>query len=39
MEPKRPPAKSFEDLIVWPKAHDFVLGVYKFTVGFPKQEI
>lgn len=38
MEPKRPPAKRFEDLIVWRKAHNFVLGVYKFTAGFPKQE-
>lgn len=38
MEPKRPPAKCFEDLIVWRKAHGFVLGVYKFTTGFPKQE-
>lgn len=38
MEPKRPPAKCFEDLIVWRKAHVFVLGVYKFTTGFPKQE-
>ena len=38
MEPKRPPAKSFEDLIVWGKAHEFVLGVYNFTTGFPKQE-
>jgi len=33
-----PPAKSFEDLIVWRKAHAFVLEVYKLTAVFPKQE-
>ncbi|MBU2493637.1 MAG: four helix bundle protein [Bacteroidetes bacterium] len=32
-------AKTFEDLIVWQKAHKFVLGVYKFTENFPKSEI
>jgi four helix bundle protein len=35
---KRPPAKSFEDLVVWGKAHEFVLAVYKLTASFPKQE-
>lgn len=35
----RPPAKTFRDLLVWRKAHEFVLSVYKFTEGFPKQEI
>jgi len=34
----RPPAKTFRDLLVWCKAHEFVLSVYKFTEGFPKQE-
>lgn len=34
----RPPAKTFRDLVVWRKAHEFVLSVYKFTEGFPKQE-
>jgi four helix bundle protein len=34
----RPPAKSFEDLVVWHKAHEFVLGIYKLTAFFPKQE-
>ena len=34
----RPPAKSFEDLVVWRKAHEFVLGVYELTGGFPKHE-
>lgn len=31
-------AKSFGDLIVWQKAHQFVLAVYKFTENFPKSE-
>lgn len=33
------PAKTFEDLIVWQKAHEFVLAVYGFTQAFPKSEI
>ena len=33
------PAKTFEDLIVWQKAHAFVLAVYGFTKEFPKSEI
>ncbi len=33
------PAKSFEQLIVWQKAHQFVLGVYRFTDNFPRTEI
>jgi four helix bundle protein len=33
------PAKTFEDLIVWQKAHAFVLAVYRFTEAFPKSEI
>lgn len=35
----RQPAKTFEDLIVWQKAHQFVLNVYKYTSTFPKEEI
>ncbi len=35
----RNPAKSFEDLLVWQKAHAFVLGVYRFTEGFPRHEL
>ncbi|MCU0406736.1 MAG: four helix bundle protein, partial [Ignavibacteriaceae bacterium] len=31
-------AKSFTDLIVWQKAHAFVLSVYKLTAEFPKSE-
>ena len=32
------PARNFRDLLVWNKAHEFVLGIYKFTNGFPRQE-
>jgi hypothetical protein len=32
------PAKSFRDLIVWNKAHQFVLLVYQFTSYFPASE-
>ena len=32
-------AKSFEDLMVWQKAHQFVLAVYCLTRGFPKPEV
>ena len=31
-------AKSFSDLIVWQKAHKFVLSVYNLTSDFPKSE-
>ena len=34
----REPAKSFLDLIVWQKAHAFVLQVYAATRCFPKEE-
>lgn len=32
------PARTFQDLLVWRKAHQFVLAVYKLTGEFPKQE-
>ena len=32
-------AKSFTDLIVWQKAHEFTLKVYEITKSFPKEEI
>ena len=38
METARTPAKSFEDLVVWQKAHQFVLKVYAMTDCFPKAE-
>ena len=35
---QRTPAKSFRDLEVWQKAHEFVLGVYRLTATFPREE-
>jgi four helix bundle protein len=35
----RPPAKTFGDLLVWRKAHEYVLSIYRFTATFPRQEI
>jgi hypothetical protein len=32
-------AKSFQDLIVWQKAHQFVLEAYRFSSNFPKSEL
>ena len=32
------PAQTFQDLLVWQKAHRFVLEVYVLTVAFPKPE-
>ena len=34
----RSPAKTFRDLIVWQKAHQLVLALYRFSDGFPKSE-
>jgi len=31
-------AQSFQDLLVWQKAHEFVLHVYKMTEQFPDTE-
>jgi len=36
---KRQPAKNFQDLIVWQKAHQFVLLVYRYSEAFPKREL
>lgn len=36
---KMGPAKSFQDLIVWQKAHHFVLSTYRYSDGFPNREI
>lgn len=33
------PARSFQDLIVWKKAHAFVLEIYKLSESFPRTEI
>ncbi len=35
----REAAKSFMDLIVWQKAHGFVLEVYPTTQNFPNHEL
>ncbi|MCG8342286.1 MAG: four helix bundle protein [Chlorobiales bacterium] len=32
-------SRSFQDLVVWQKAHELVLHVYRITQGFPKEEI
>lgn len=34
----RAPARTFEDLIVWQKAHRFALDVYQLTETFPTKE-
>src|ERR1700722_1211661 len=33
------PAKTFKDLVVWQKAHCFVLAIYSLTANFPRSEI
>jgi len=33
------PAKSFQDLVVWQKAHQVVLAVYQLSGLFPKTEL
>ena len=35
----RPVARTFQDLVVWQKAHQFVLNVYTLTKSFPKEEL
>ena len=35
----RIPAKSFQDLLVWQKAHQFVLSVYNYSDYFPQKEV
>ena len=34
----REPAKTFEDLVVWQRAHQFVLAVYRLSRTFPRSE-
>lgn len=36
---EKQPAKTFRDLVMWQKAHQFVLDVYNMTELFPKQEM
>ncbi len=35
----RAPARTFQDLIVWQKAHRFVLSIYDLTNNFPQKEL
>ena len=35
----REPARTFKDLIVWQRAHQLVLAIYKMTLDFPKHEL
>ncbi len=35
----RATVQSFEDLLVWQKAHQLALQIYKTTKGFPKEEL
>jgi hypothetical protein len=39
MNGQRSAARSFQDLLLWQKAHKLVLAIYKLTAGFPKHEI
>jgi four helix bundle protein len=32
-------AKSFKDVEVWKKSHQFVLKIYRLTESFPKHEL
>jgi len=38
MQPERARAKTFRDLVVWGRSHEFALAVYRFTATFPKHE-
>jgi four helix bundle protein len=33
------PARTFQDLLVWQKAHEFVLRIYQTTNSFPSHEL
>jgi four helix bundle protein len=35
----RSPAKPFQDLVVWQKAHQFVLAAYRLSDRFPQKEM
>ena len=35
----RAPATRFEELVVWQKAHQFVLAVYRLSQTFPRAEV
>ena len=35
---QKTPARTFYDLVLWQKSHQFVLAVYKYTERFPAHE-
>ena len=35
---KRLPARNFQDLVVWQKAHGLVLDIYRLSRRFPREE-
>jgi len=35
----RQPARNFQELIVWQKAHQFVLSVYRISKSFPREDV
>lgn len=39
MTEKRPPAETFEDLVVWQKSHALALRTYTVTRDFPREEL
>jgi four helix bundle protein len=36
---ERASARTFQDLLVWQKAHQFVLEVYRYSAEFPRSEL
>ncbi len=36
---ERASAQTFRDLVVWQKAHQFVLDVYRYSAEFPRSEV
>jgi four helix bundle protein len=34
----RPAARTFQDLLVWQRAHESVMGVYRYSADFPRSE-
>jgi four helix bundle protein len=36
---ERASAKTFQDLLVWQKAHQFVLDIYGYSAEFPRSEV
>jgi len=39
MTVERTAARDFRELVVWRKAHEFVLSIYHYSADFPKQEL